>query len=723
MKKSNKSYCMHELQKEKNDKIPAVRQPVPEKPDAEWLLENLAPEFLGVYVLDRETDCFHDIIGPDYFHEIVKKKDGKYSEAMRTYRDGFVAEECHGIIDHVLDYTEIYKGLQRSGTLHFSYRKKDGSFVGLQIKPYSLHREDDNLSLWIFKKETVPAGDRAKEYERQKQLAEAFTAVRRSRDELREAAHISELQREIITAIGKIYQYISRIDIRADYYEEITGLEEFHTPEGNRTGRPSDNARLMCEKRVAAEYQEDFLRFTDMSTLASRIGEGDTTEFEYRLKDGNWSRMCFVVKKRDEEGNVTHVLCIIREISEIKKKEQYLKLNAEKARIEAAEKSRFLSNMSHDIRTPMNGILGMIDLAEHEPENPRIQRYCLNKVKETSKYLLSLINDVLDMNKLEADEEDVPFMNFDVAFMLKTGMEVSERKAAEKHIEYVPVWEKTSYEHQYLIGNPVYTNRILEIVVDNAIKFSKSGSRVEVWTREEEIDERHVIFEFCCRDYGIGMSKEFVSHAFDMFSQENKTSRTQYAGTGLGLALAKKMADRLHGTIEIQSEKKVGTTVFIRIPFEIGYSDVIREAVDFESISIAGLRVLVAEDNELNMEIAKFILEDNGLEVECARDGAEAVAMFSNSAEGYYDVIVMDIMMPKMNGWDAARKIRLLDRTDAGRIPIIAMSANAFAEDVISSRMAGIDLHIAKPINNREMTRAIKHCLSEHARLMRECEL
>lgn len=534
-------------------------------------------------------------------------------------------------------------------------------------------------------------------------------------NEMQKAAKTLEPQHEIITAIGKIYQYISRIDIEADYYEEITGLEEFHTPEGNRTGKPSENARLMCEKRVAGEYQEAFLSFTDISTPADRMGEKETIEFEYCLKDGNWSRMCFVVKKRDEEGRVTHVLCLVRRISELKKKEQRLRLSAEEARMESAKKSEFLSNMSHDIRTPMNGILGMIDLAEREPDNLKTQEYCRNKIKETSKYLLSLVNDVLDMNKLETDEEDLPHMNFDIAYMLKAGMESSEKKATEKQIEYVTVWDKISYEHQYLRGNPVYTNRILEIVVDNAIKFSKIGGRIEVWSKEEKIDEKHVLFEFGCKDYGIGMNEDFVSHAFEMFSQENKGSRTQYAGTGLGLALAKKMVDRLKGTIEIQSKKNVGTTVIIRIPFEIGHSDTISDNTDWDNISVEGLRVLVAEDNELNMEIAKFILEDNGMEVEWAKDGVEAVAMFQNSREGYYNVILMDIMMPKMNGRDAARKIRLMDREDAKKIPIIAMSANAFAEDIISSRMAGINFHMAKPIDNRKITSAIKHCLAKPA--------
>lgn len=685
------------------------------KLDADSLLKKLAPEFLGVYVLDRERDEFCDIMGPNYFHEILGKKDETYSEAMRNYRDQCVAEDCHGIIDHLLDYEEIYKGLETGSPLEFSYYKKDGSFVSLQIKPYSAESDDKDLSLWIYREERVPSRDWAQECEKHRQLSEAYREVEESRNELRKAAYISELQHEIITAIGKIYQYISRIDIKADYYEEITGLEEFHTPEGNRTGRPSDNAKLMCEKRVAVEYQEEFLNFTDMSTIADRIGEGETIEYEYQLKNGSWSRMCFVVKKRDEAGRATHLLCIVREISKLKKREQDLRLNAEKARLEAAEKSRFLSNMSHDIRTPMNGILGMIDLAENEPDNPKTQRYCLNKVKETSKYLLSLVNDVLDMNKLETDEEDLPFMNFDIVYMLKDGMEASERKAAEKHIEYVPLWDKISYEHQYLIGNPIYTNRILEIVVDNAIKFSKYGGRIELWIREEPVDDKHIILEFGCKDYGVGMSEDFVGHAFDMFSQENKTSRTEYAGTGLGLALAKKMADRLHGTIDIQSKKNVGTTVLIRIPFEIGHADDKCEPKDYKDISVRDLRALVVEDNELNMEITKSILEDQGMKVEAARDGLEAVERFKCSPKGYYDLIIMDIMMPNMNGWEAARNIRLLDRKDAGEIPIIAMSANAFAEDVISSREAGMDLHIAKPVDKRKLINAIKHCLTEHA--------
>ena len=664
-----------------------------EKRDAEQILRNLSPEYLGIYVLDRKTGGFRDIIAPEFFREIAWERSGNYKEALLNYRDRFVREDDYCIIDHVLDYDTIYeelKELKEQEALKFSYHKKDGHCIGLEIKPYSGKKEEEHLSLWIY-----------------------------TDDALSEMQHNARIRSEIIEAIGKTYRYISRIDIQADYYEEITGLEELHTIEGNRTGSASGNAKRMCEKRVAEDFQKDFLEFTDMATLPARLRDRETVEFEYRVKDGQWNRIRFIVKRRDTQGEVTHVLCVIRNINDFKEREQKLWFHARQAEQEAREKARFLANMSHDIRTPMNGILGMLDLAENYPEDLKTQEYCRSKIRTTSNYLLSLINDVLDMSKLESDENELPFMNFDLAAMLRKTNEEMEKKAQLRQIDYVIDWTQTSYEHQCLIGNPVYASRILEIIADNAIKFSRHGSKVEVWCREERIDEKHSQFIFCCRDYGIGMSEEYTSHAFDMFSQENATGRTEYEGTGLGLTLAKKMADRIHATIEIESCKNVGTTVTTRIPFEIGQAEAMPEVLNIEDIDIRGMRALVAEDNELNMEIARFILEDNGLIVEGVFDGKEAVDKFENSAPKYYDVILMDIMMPKLDGRDAARRIRLLPREDAQSIPIIAMSANAFAEDIISSRLSGMDLHISKPVDNQKMITAIKRALAEHDRLMK----
>lgn len=545
-------------------------------------------------------------------------------------------------------------------------------------------------------------------------LSDALREARKSNDALREELEKSEIRNEVIAAIGKIYQYISRIDLQADYYEELAGDDAFHVGDGNRKGRPNENARLMCAKRVAPEYQAGFLQFTDVSTLPERIGNADYIEYEYRLQDGNWDIMRFIVKKRDEQNRVTHVLCVIRCISDSKRREQSLAKQAE----EASEKARFLSNMSHDIRTPMNGILGMLDLAEHYPEDPELQQRCRSKIREISGYLLSMLNDVLDMNKLQSDELEEPIMTFNFEDMLRTANDEAERKAAEKDIRYVIDWENGKHEHQYLIGNPLYTMRVLGNLADNAIKFSPRGSTIRVWCQEEPVDAESSVYEFGIQDHGIGMSREFVEHAFDMFTQENESCRTNYEGTGLGLAIVKKMLDKMKGSIEIQSEKGLGTTVLVRIPFRIGEKKDEQLNADYESVPLEGMRVLVAEDNELNAEIARFILEDNGLATEWAKDGVEALEMFKASASGYYNVVLMDIMMPRMNGLDAARQIRLLERKDAEAVPIIAMSANAFSEDIVNSRLAGMDMHLAKPIDEKKLLKAIRKCTTIHKQIM-----
>lgn len=223
------------------------------------------------------------------------------------------------------------------------------------------------------------------------------------------------------------------------------------------------------------------------------------------------------------------------------------------------------------------------------------------------------------------------------------------------------------------------------------------------------------MYEFGCADNGPGMSQEFVAHAFDLFAQEKETSRSKYEGTGLGLPIAKKLADRMGGTIRIESKEGTGTTVIMTIPFKIGEAEKARKLEDFvkdpNTISLEGLRALVVEDNELNMEIASFMLEDNGIIVDCAKDGLEAIGKFEKSEPGYYDVILMDIMMPNLNGWDTTRRIRSMKRSDAERVPVIAMSANAFAEDIINSRISGMDEHLTKPLEPARLVNVLKDCI------------
>lgn len=534
-------------------------------------------------------------------------------------------------------------------------------------------------------------------------------------EQLQKALDEAKLSNEIIEAIAKSYQYISRIDIAKDWFEEIANRDA-ENMNYKKSGEVFSGNRNVCKKLVAEEYQEAFLKFTDITTLPVRMKNEETIVMEYQMKDGNWHKLRFIEKKRDKDGNLTHVLCAIRSISDVKKKEQELLQQVAEARKDAALKSRFLSNMSHDIRIPINGIIGMTELADRYPDNLEIQKKCREKLVESARHLVSMVNDILDMNKLETEqfvENDIPF---NLAAVLNRVNTDQQMQAGKKKIDYVVDWKKSELNHMYLMGNPVYIEKLLTVITDNAVKFTKPGGNVSVWCREISEDDERAFYEFGCSDNGIGMSEEFARHAFEMFSQENKTSRTQYEGTGLGLAIAKKITERLGGTIKIKSKKGCGTTVTMTIPFKTGVQNLMQytENVNTEStedIPLEGLHALIAEDNELNLEIAKLMLEEKGICVECAADGKEAVAKFEESEPGYYDVIFMDIMMPYMNGWDATRKIRTLQRPDADKIPIIAMSANAFAEDIINSHISGMNWHLTKPIDADKLMTALKECI------------
>lgn len=402
-----------------------------------------------------------------------------------------------------------------------------------------------------------------------------------------------KLSNEIISSIARTYQYISRIDIQADYFEEINNRDTEHL-KFTKSGKLSESNEKVCRQYVAEEYQEAFFKFVDLKTLPERMKNEETLVLEYRMKDGDWHRLRFVEKKRDENGVLTHVLCLIRSISDTKKWEHELMYQVEEARKAAALKARFLSNMSHDIRTPMNGIIGTLNLANRYPDDLEVQRKCREQIMTSSKYLVSIVNDILDMNKLESGgvvEQEIPFN---------------------------------------LAGNPIYVERLLTNISDNAVKFTGPGGSVRVWCAEKYADEERVVYEFGCADTGIGMSETFLEHAFEPFTQENETSRSRYEGTGLGLAIAKKIVDRLDGDIAIESKKGVGTTVTMTLPFKIEEPVEKEKNVNYEEIPVEGLRALLAEDNELNMEITKFMLEDYGIHVECAADGEEAVQKFKN---------------------------------------------------------------------------------------------
>ena len=674
-----------------------------------YVLKKLFTEYVSLYRLELNSGKYEilrlventnakQLVGEE--HTIF----ADYDEFTRRYADAFVPETEQ---EEFLDWHKcenLKKRLQEKESLAYYYHSVSKDGKDSYYEAYAVKGKADGKNFYIF------LGYRNVDVILYKEKA--------IQEQLQKALDEAKLSNEIIEAIAKSYQYISRIDIAKDWFEEIANRDA-ENMNYKKSGEVTSGNRNACKKFVAEEYQEAFLKFADITTLPVRMKNEETIVMEYQMKDGNWHKLRFIEKKRDKDGNLTHVLCAIRSISDVKKKEQELLQQVAEARKDAALKSRFLSNMSHDIRTPINGIIGMTELADRYPDNPEIQKKCREKLLESARHLVSMVNDILDMNKLETEqfvENDIPF---NLAAVLNRVNTDQQMQAGKKKIDYVVDWKKSELNHMYLMGNPVYIEKLLTVITDNAVKFTKPGGNVSVWCREISEDDERAFYEFGCSDNGIGMSEEFAGHAFEMFSQENKTSRTQYEGTGFGLAIAKKITERLGGTIEIKSKKNCGTTVTMTIPFKTGVQNLMQytENVNTEStedIPLEGLHALIAEDNELNLEIAKLMLEEKGICVECAADGKEPVAKFEESEPGYYDVIFMDIMMPYMNGWDATRKIRTLQRPDADKIPIIAMSANAFAEDIINSHISGMNWHLTKPIDADKLMTALKECIRKN---------
>ncbi len=395
---------------------------------------------------------------------------------------------------------------------------------------------------------------------------------------------------------------------------------------------------------------------------------------------------------------------------ELEKEEKYkaeLLIAAKKAEAANEAKTEFLQRMSHDIRTPINGICGMLDVADHYADDMEKQTECRAKIKEASYLLLELVNEVLDMSKLESDEVILEEIPFNLSSISREVLIVIKQIAAEQNIRIV--WEKKEIIHRDLIGSPGHVKRVMMNILSNAVKYNRANGQIYISCREIPSEQPGMTtMEFVCRDTGIGMTEEFQKHIFEPFAQEDAGSRTKFAGTGLGMAISKNLVEKMGGTITFESKEGAGTTFVIRLPFRIDTDRSGRpETGEKTEVSIRGLHILLAEDNELNMEIAEFLLQNEGAVVTKAWNGQEAVEIFEKSGSGEFDVILMDIMMPVMNGYEAAKRIRSLDREDAQVIPIIAMTANAFVEDRMKAKEVGMNEHIGKPVDGKLLVKVI----------------
>ena len=359
-------------------------------------------------------------------------------------------------------------------------------------------------------------------------------------------------------------------------------------------------------------------------------------------------------------------------------------------------KSEFLSHMSHDIRTPINGMMGMLDIAQAHLNNPEKMDLCLSKMRGAADQLLSLINDVLDMSKIETGSIQLVEEPFDMIRLLNGTLAVQEIIASEKSLTIEQDIEG-AIEHPCVCGSPNYVRSILVNIISNAIKYTNPGGDIFVSARELSCDGEYVKFEFIVSD--TGMSEEFAEHIFEPFTQEHAENRSSYQGTGLGMSIVKNLINKMKGTITLETKQGEGSTFTITLPVKLDTVCFEETETEEEETSIEGMKILLVEDNDLNLEVAQYILEDAGAEIIVARNGLESVELFEQSESDSFDVILMDVMMPVMDGLTATKRIRKLKRKDARTVPVIAMTANVFNEDIIAAKEAGMNEHIAKPLD------------------------
>lgn len=534
-----------------------------------------------------------------------------------------------------------------------------------------------------------------------------FTLFRTVRIHMEQESIMREQKRlQIINALGQAYSIILLINIKKNMLEMI----KFSDGVGHNLRKedlPNAFQKEYIENMIAPSFQKNYIAFSDISTMESRLKEHDSLSCISQTIKGAWIRSMIVPQKYDEKGNLSTVLLAISDVTEEKEHEleqdRILRNALSSAEHANRAKTAFLNNMSHDIRTPMNAIIGFTSLAAEHLDDREIIRNYLEKISKSGKHLLSLINDVLDMSRIESGSVKIEKTNVhlpDVLEDLKTiileSVHAKQQKLLIKMQEVV---------HKDIITDKLRLTQVLLNIISNAVKFTPVGGTVHILVEEKDSQKAgYAVYSFCIKDNGIGMSKEFQEHVFDSFARERTVTESGITGTGLGMAITKNIVDLMGGTIHLTSKQGEGSEFIVTLECELANKTVQDKQsscpkAEKKHLDYSGKKVLLVEDNELNREIATEILKSLGLKVDCAADGMDAVEIMSSEAGNQYDLIFMDIQMPKMDGYTATREIRTLNDSKKANIPIIAMTANAFDEDRKKAIKAGMNGHIAKPID------------------------
>ena len=666
---------------------PPTNESARQNRNRERVLYGLSLDYTIAFVLDLETDGY-EIAFSQATNHAQKNELSKFTAYVARYADAFVVPDQRETFEHELNHLTIRERLEKRNEYHYSFETVPNA-AGLSFFQAHIVKEFDEYGHFAF------LGFRS--------VDDIVKRERFYQEQLEAANRELERQLDLITDALPGGVKISNDDETYSFKyvsEQFAAMLGYDSPE---------QLAASCDNSVLGLAHPDDIETGLADALAQyEVQDHYATTYRVRCHDGSYKYIEDRGRKFIEpDGTVEHWNLFLDK-NELM--EKTIALATEQRASKA--KSDFLSRMSHDMRTPLNGIIGLLDICARHPEDQELVDTSRGKAMVAANHLLSLINDTLELSKLESKDvtlHEETFATRDLQHEIGT---IAKMRAEEEGIpiEFRNYGELT---HYHLVGSPLYVKQIVLNLINNAIRYNREGGSVLCAATELPLDEGRCALRFTVSDTGIGMSEEFLANIFKPFVQADDSVRSTYRGTGLGMAIVKNLVDRMAGTIDIQSKEGQGTIVTVTLPFTIADEESIADAsAELDRSRLKGLHVLLAEDNDLNRELASFMLEDAGIIVTEVADGKEALDRYMEMPAGYFDAIVMDIMMPEMDGYEATRAIRACGKADAVDIPIIAMTAYAFDDDRAKSAAAGMDLHLPKPMSSRELLAAIAGLVS-----------
>ena len=654
------------------------------------ILNVLCYDYTCVYMVDLQKDEAEivKLESSSNASELIGKEEHRrtcYSKLVKKYYDYFVVKSEHpDFLDH-FNPKRIIEEMKHTDRISYRYHtwpNADGKEI-FEVQVTRLHTGTAD--------QKIVMGFR--------HIDDIVKEERKNQNSLKQALEEAKLNNEIISAISKIYFAIYRIDLNADFYEEVSSDNEVHSLTG-AYGKASDRMKEICYKFVTPEYQNRVMEFFNLSTLKDRMKEEETIAIEYLAQDGNWHLARFIEKKRNQNGELENVLYVTRLISEQKRREQYWIMTAEAANKANEAKSEFLSRMSHDIRTPLNVITGLVDVAKaHIGEQEKIED-CLDKISMTGRNLQNLVNDVLDIKQIESGKFEIHPKEMKVMDLYESVQKMLDQDILKRDLKFSCIQHDIQYP--CLLADQLRLEQICTNLLSNAVKYTPDGGSVSFELYEKESHNAGKIqLISVISDTGIGMTPEFMEEMYSEFSRAIDTRVNKVRGSGLGLAIVKKIVDLMDGTIEVESKPDHGTRFCVT--FELPWIEENADQKIQKKVSLYGMKLLIAEDNDLSYEVEKELLNMQGVSCVRAENGKICVEKMRNAASGTYDAILMDMQMPVMDGPTAAKEIRKLAHPQAEQIPIIAVTANAYKRDIQKCLDSGMNEHLAKPVDYQKL--------------------